>query len=81
MFGLLGLLFYAVLIRKLVRKSFSFDKKERAIAACLLLFFIGREFGNTQYLLNNSPLCCLYWISISLVFFSPADPNAEVEAV
>ncbi|MCP4171934.1 MAG: O-antigen ligase family protein [Fuerstiella sp.] len=81
MFGLLGLLFYAVLIRKLVRKSFSFDKKERAIAACLLLFFIGREFGNTQYLLNNNPLCCLYWISISLVFFSPADPNADEQAV
>lgn len=77
MFGILGLLFYAVLIKKLLRKSFSINTKERAIAACLLLFFIGREFGNTQYVLNNNPLCCLYWISISLVFFAPQHEQVE----
>jgi len=79
MFGVLGLLFYAVLIKKLVWKSFSFQSKERAIATCLLLFFVGREFANTQYVLNNNPLCCLYWIVISLVFFGPSeDANAEL---
>lgn len=80
MFGVLGLLFYAVLIRKLARKCFSFSSKERAIAVCLLLFFIGREFGNTQYVLNNNPLCCLYWIAISLVFYGPGHQQAEHEA-
>ncbi|MEQ9411235.1 MAG: hypothetical protein RIK87_26210 [Fuerstiella sp.] len=82
MFGVAGLLFYAVLIRKLVKKSFSASKKERAIAVCLLLFLVGREFGNTQYVLNNNPLCCLYWIAISLVFFSPdyeTDPDTGPE--
>lgn len=80
MFGIFGLLFYAVLIRKLFRKTFSASSKERAIAVCLLLFFIGREFGNTQYILNNNPLCCLYWITISLVFFAPPhQPCGETE--
>ena len=74
MFGVLGLLFYFVLTKKLVKKSFSSNLKERTIAICLLLFFTGREFGNTQYVLNNHPLCCLYWISISLVFL-PAPQN------
>ena len=78
LFGVLGLLFYAVLIRKLFRKAFSFSSKERAIAVCLLLFFVGREFGNTQYILNNNPLCCLYWITISLVFFAPQHQPAEL---
>ena len=80
MFGVFGLLFYAVLIRKLIRKSFSIQTKERAIAICLLLFLVGREFGNTQYVLNNNPLCCLYWISISLVFFSPPQHDLPQEA-
>jgi predicted tellurium resistance membrane protein TerC len=73
-FGILGLLFYFVLTKKLIRKSHSFETKERAIALCLLLFFIGRELANTQYVLNNNPMCCLYWISISLVFFSSPQP-------
>ncbi len=73
MFGVFGLMFYALLIKKLVRKSLSVQSKERAIAVCLLLFFVGREFANTQYVLNNNPLCCLYWVAISLVFFAPQD--------
>lgn len=81
MFGIFGLLFYAVLIRKLFRKAFSLSSKERAIAVCLLLFFIGREFGNTQYILNNNPLCCLYWISISLVFAAPGTAGASEEEI
>lgn len=71
MFGVFGLIFYLVLIRVLVKKSFSSSRKERAIAITLILFFIGREFANTQYVLNNHPLCCLYWIMISLVFGGP----------
>ena len=70
MFGVLRLIFYCLLIRSLFRKSFSFQSKQRAIAICLLLFFVGREFANTQYVLNNNPLCCLYWIMISLVYSS-----------
>ena len=77
MFGIFGLVFYAVLIRKLFRKTFSPSSKERAIAVCLLLFFVGREFGNTQYILNNNPLSCLYWVTISLVFFAPPVDGAE----
>lgn len=72
MFGIFGLIFYLVLIRLLVTTSFRGDKKQRAIAICLLLFFIGREFANTQYVLNNHCQCCLYWIMISLVFGSTA---------
>ena len=78
MFGVLGLIFYFVLIRVLLRKCFSFESKERAIAICLLLFFIGREFANTQYVLNNNPLCCLYWIMISLVFSSSMKSTPEM---
>ena len=78
MFGILGLMFYAVLIKKLIRKTFSFSSKERAIAVCLLLFFVGREMANTQYVLNNSPLCCFYWIVISLVFFAPSIEKGEI---
>ena len=77
MFGVLGLVFYFVLIKTLLKKCFSFQSKERAIAICLLLFFVGREFANTQYVLNNNPLCCLYWIMISLVFSSPAAGNSS----
>lgn len=75
MFGVFGLLFYFVLIRLLLRTSFTGEKKQRAIAICLLLFFIGREFANTQYVLNNHCQCCLYWILISLVFGSSARPD------
>lgn len=77
MFGVLGLLFYVVLIRVLLKKSFSVSRKERAIAITLLLFFVGREFANTQYVLNNHPLCCLYWIMISLVFGSSVNEDSE----
>ena len=80
MFGLLGLIFYGLLIRTLVRKSFSIENKQRAIAICLLLFFIGREFANTQYVLNNNPLCCLYWIMISLVFSAPRQSVQAADA-
>lgn len=69
MFGVLGLMFYLILARKLFRKCFAREEKERVIAICLLLLFVGREFANTQYVLNNSPLCCLSWLMISLVFF------------
>ena len=72
MFGLLGLIFYFVLIRVLVQKVFAAEVKVRAIAICLLLFFIGREFANTQYVLNNHCWCCLYWVMISLVFGAPS---------
>lgn len=72
MFGIFGLMFYLVLIRLLVTTSFRGEKKQRAIAICLLLFFIGREFANTQYVLNNHCQCCLYWIMISLVFGTTA---------
>jgi len=68
MFGIFGLLFYGALIRNLLRGMFVFGMKERAICICLFLYFIGREFGNTQYVLNNSPMCCLYWFAISLMF-------------
>lgn len=81
MFGVLGLLFYVVLIRVLLKKSFSMSKKERAIAITLLLFFVGREFGNTQYVLNNHPLCCLYWIAISLVFGGPSATESESQTM
>lgn len=80
MFGVLGLLFYFVLIRLLLKKAFAAEVKVRAIAICLLLFFIGREFANTQYVLNNHCWCCLYWVMISLVFSPGSSANSSDNA-
>jgi hypothetical protein len=71
MFGCIGLLFYFYLGVKLLQRTISSDKVEQASAICLLLFLIGRELGNTQYVLNNHPLCCLYWLSIGFTLSGP----------
>ncbi len=71
MFGSFGLLFYFFLAVRLLQRSFAADRVGQASAACLLLFLMGRELGNVQYVFNNHPICCLYWISIGFVFTAP----------
>ena len=79
MFGSFGLLFYFFLTVRLLQRSFSIDKVGRASAVCLLLFLIGRELGNIQYVFNNHPLCCLYWISIGFVFTAPKAVSESIQ--
>lgn len=62
MFGAAGLLFYLILGHRLMKQCFSSNIKYRAIAACLLLLFFGRDLSNMQYVVNNHPVCCLNWI-------------------
>jgi hypothetical protein len=71
MFGCFGLLFYMFMAARLLQRTVSSDKIEQVIAVSLVLFLLCRDLANTQYVLNNHPLCCLYWMSIGFAFTGP----------
>ena len=73
MFGIAGLFFYLYVGYRILLRAFAKNTTERAIAVALAIFLVGRELGNTQYLLNNHPMCCLYWMSVGFVFVKPGE--------
>lgn len=76
-FGVLGLLFYAMLGYLLLRRGFRGPARYRAIALCLLVLLLGRDLANVQYVVNNHAMGSLYWVCIACAFNSQADPDAE----
>ncbi len=79
-YGIVGLFFYFVLGCLLLHKSLTGPKKFRAIAVCLGLMFFGRDLANTQYVMNNHPMCCLYWLTIGSVFLRESDPHCTLSS-
>ena len=73
MFGISGFIFYLYVGYRIFLRAFANDTTERAISVALVIFLVGRELGNTQYLMNNHPMCCLYWMSVGFVFVKPGE--------
>jgi hypothetical protein len=74
-YGIAGLSFYLILGWLLVKRCLAGPSKYRAIAVCLLVMFFGRDLANTQYVINNHPISCLYWIAIGSVFLHPSNSS------
>ncbi|MCA9082726.1 MAG: O-antigen ligase family protein [Planctomycetaceae bacterium] len=80
-YGLPGLLFYSTVGWLLLKRSLSGPKKLRAISTCLFLLFIARDLANTQYLVNNHPMSCLYWMAFGSAFIGLSDVDSEEETL
>ncbi|MEZ6042829.1 MAG: hypothetical protein R3C20_20200 [Planctomycetaceae bacterium] len=73
MFGISGVIVYLLICWRIYRFSRTQAASRAAMGVALAVFLFGRELGNTQYLFNHHPLCCLYWTCIGFVFVRPGE--------